>query len=153
MLTRFALCTAVHSEAFKRIIGDEKLSYAIGVAFAIYYAILKNSRRKYRSNERSDSNGKKFYQNRKNNADFNRFDKIISFGRIEIRINSKTGKAWLKLGEDYWIEGSYEKGVKEVNKIPEEIRERIRRELDDNAISSERSLFNFYAKIRDELKI
>jgi hypothetical protein len=153
MLTRFALCTAVHSEAFKRIIKDEKLSYAIGVAFAIYYAILKNSRKRYKGDERNSNNGKKFYQNRKSNTNFNNFDKIISFGKMEIRINSEIGKAWLKLGENYWVEGSYEKGIKEVNKVPKEIKEKIKKELDDNAISSEKNLFNFYARIRDELKI
>lgn len=147
-MTRFALCTAVHTEAAKRIMqtDDLELAAAVGFAFARLYAILKNARRgggqekpkpkfvpsAFASTEQQDENLQ-----------------IYRLGRVEFKVDPQIKKAWVKLG-DGWVEGFGWKGLAEIAKVPENVR-RLVENLPDEALVSERKVFEFYRSLRDEL--
>jgi len=147
-MTRFALCTAVHTEAAKRIMrtDDLEIAAAVGFAFARLYAILKNARRgsgqdkpkpkfvpsAFDSNEQQDENLQ-----------------IYRLGRIEFKVDPQIKKAWVKLG-DGWVEGFGWKGLAELAKVPENDRKLVEN-LPDEALASERKVFEFYRSVRDNL--
>jgi hypothetical protein len=144
-MTRFALCTAVHTEAAKRIIGtdDLELAAAVGFAFARLYAILKNARR----GGGQDKPKPKFVPSVSANNE--RQDENYRLGRIEFKVDPQIKKAWVKLG-DGWVEGFGWKGLAEIAKIPENVR-RLVENLPDEALVSERKVFEFYRSLRDDL--
>jgi pyruvate/2-oxoacid:ferredoxin oxidoreductase beta subunit len=147
-MTRFALCTAVHTEAAKRIMqtDDLELAAAVGFAFARLYAILKNARRgggqekpkpkfvpsAHAHNEQQEGNLQAY-----------------NLGKIEFRVDPQVKKAWVKLG-DGWVEGLGWKGLSEIAKVPENVRQLVEN-LPDEALASERKVFEFYRSLRDEL--
>ncbi len=148
-MTRFALCTAVHTEAAKRIMqtDDLELAAAVGFAFARLYAILKNARRGSGGQEKPKP---KFvpsvaaYDEQKNEN-----LQTYRLGRLEFRVNQQIKKAWVKLG-DSWVEGVGWKGLAEIAKVPENVR-RLVENLPDEALVSERKVFEFYRTLRDNL--
>jgi hypothetical protein len=144
-MTRFALCAAVHTEAAKRIMGtdDLELAAAVGFAFARLYAILKNARR----GGGQDKPKPKFVPSAFANNE--RQDENYRLGRIEFKVDPQIKKAWVKLG-DGWVEGFGWKGLAEIAKVPENVR-RLVENLPDEALVSERKVFEFYRSLRDSL--
>jgi hypothetical protein len=144
-MTRFALCTAVHTEAAKRIMGtdDLEIAAAVGFAFARLYAILKNTRR----GGGQEKPKPKFVPSASANNE--RQDENYRLGRIEFKVDPQIKKAWVKLG-DGWVEGFGWKGLAEIAKIPENVR-RLVENLPDEALVSERKVFEFYRSLRDDL--
>ena len=147
-MTRFALCTAVHTEAAKKIMGtdDLELAAAVGFAFARLYAILKNTRR----GSGQDKPKPKFVPSV--SASDERQDEdlqVYRLGRIEFKVDPQIKKAWVKLG-DGWVEGFGWKGLAELAKVPENVRKLVEN-LPDEALASERKVFEFYRSLRDNL--
>jgi len=147
-MTRFALCTAVHTEAAKRIMGtdDLEIAAAVGFAFARLYAILKNARR----GSGQDKPKPKFVPSvSASNEQQDENSQIYKLGRIEFKVDPQIKKAWVKLG-DGWVEGLGWKGLAEIAKVPENVR-RLVENLPDEALASERKVFEFYRSLRDDL--
>jgi hypothetical protein len=147
-MTRFALCTAVHTEAAKRIMqtDDLEIAAAVGFAFARLYAILKNARR----GSGQEKPKPKFVpsasaSNERQDEDL----QVYRLGRIEFKVDPQIKKAWVKLG-DGWVEGFGWKGLAEIAKVPENVR-RLVEDLPDEALASERKVFEFYRSLRDNL--
>lgn len=151
MMTRFALCTAVHTEAARRILrcDDDELAAAVGVAFARYYAILKNARRRPQHGDQPKPKHRPFGSPTISGA----VDDLPlhQIGRITFKVNPEVKKAWVKLG-DSWVDGDGWKGLKEIAKVPLQILEHIR-QMPDDALQNERKLFQFYAELRDKLQL
>jgi len=148
-MTRFALCTAVHTEAAKRIMGtdDLEIAAAVGFAFARLYAILKNARRGSGQEKPkpkfSPSASIAHAETESENLQTHKL------GRIEFRVDPQRKKAWVKLG-DGWVEGFGWKGLAEIAKIPENVRKLIEN-LPNEALANERKVFEFYRSLRDSL--
>ena len=150
MFSRYALCTAVHAEAARRLVADEELALAIGVAFATYYAILKNAR----LNGKKGANGgvKLRYHDPQPFDPMRETLQTYKLGKIEIKVCPERKMAWVKLGNS-WIGGKAYKGKNEIAKLPPELIERIKKEFPEHAINSERYVFDFYKKLRDEIRL
>jgi hypothetical protein len=147
-MTRFTLCTAVHTEAAKRIMqtDDLELAAAVGFAFARLYAILKNARRgSGQEKPKPKFVPSAFARNEGQEGNL----PIYRLGRIEFKVDPQVKKAWVKLG-DSWVEGLGWKGLAEIAKVPENAR-RLVENLPDEALASERKVFEFYRSLRDDL--
>jgi pyruvate/2-oxoacid:ferredoxin oxidoreductase beta subunit len=148
-MTRFALCTAVHTEAAKRIMQTEdiELAAAVGLAFARLYAILKNARRggQEKPKPKLVPSAHAHTEQREENL------QAYNLGKIEFRVDPQVKKAWVKLG-DGWVEGLGWKGLSEIAKVPENVRQLVGN-LPDEALASERKVFEFYRSLRDDLRL
>jgi hypothetical protein len=146
-MTRFALCTAVHTEAAKRIMqtDDLELAAAVGFAFARLYAILRNARRGGQEKPKPKFVPSAFASNERQEEGLQTY----RLGRIEFKVDPQTKKARVKLG-DGWVEGFGWKGLAEIAKVPENVR-RLVGNLPDDALVSERKVFEFYRSLRDNL--
>jgi hypothetical protein len=125
---------------------DLELAAAVGFAFARLYAILKNARR----GSGQEKSKPKFVPSapaHKEQRDENL--QAYNLGRIEFRVDPQVKKAWVKLG-DGWVEGLGWKGLAEIAKVPENVR-RLVENLPDEALASERKVFEFYRSLRDNL--
>jgi len=151
-MTRFALCTAVHTEAARRILrcDDDELAAAVGVAFARYYAILKNARRRPQHKGQQPKPKHPLFGSPTTPVAVDDLP-LYQIGRIIFKVNPETKKAWVKLGES-WVDGDGWKGLKEIAKVPLQILEHIR-QMPDDALQNERKLFQFYAELRDKLQL
>ena len=144
-MTRFALCAAVHTEAAKRLVGDDELAAAVGFAFARLYAILKNARRNAHQQQPRPSQ-RQVYGRPTNQSP----DELPTYqlGRILFKVDPNTKKAFVKLG-DGWVDGSSWKGLAEIAKVPPDVLEFIRINFSDDLLTSERRVFEFYRSLRD----
>jgi hypothetical protein len=149
MMTRFALCTAVHTEVARRIMqtDDNEMAAAVGHAFARLYAILKNARR---SNNRQPTPSKAGFiptaiapEREENQLP------TYQLGRITFKVDLQTKRAWVRLG-DKWVDGLGWKGLSEIAKLPDEVRKLVEN-LPDDALTNERKAFEFYRMLRDRL--
>jgi len=148
-MTRFALCTAVHTEVARRIMqtDDNEMAAAVGHAFARLYAILKNARR---GNNRQPTPSKARFAptavvpEREENP-----LPMYQLGRIPFKVDPQTKRAWVRLG-DKWVDGLGWKGLSEIAKLPDEVRKLVEN-LPDDALTNERKAFEFYRMLRDRL--
>jgi hypothetical protein len=127
---------------------DVEVAAAVGFAFARLYAILKNARRGG-GQEKPKSKPKfvpsAFASTERQGENL----QIYKLGRIEFKVDPQVKKAWVKLG-DGWVEGFGWKGLAEIAKVPENVRKLVEN-LPDEALVSERKVFEFYRSLRDNL--
>ena len=151
MMTRFALCTAVHAEAGRRILNcDDELAAAVGIAFARYYAILKNARRRPQHGDQQPKPKHRPFGSPTISGTVDDLP-LHQIGRITFKVNPEVKKAWVKLG-DSWVDGDGWKGLKEIAKVPPQVLEYIR-QMPNEVLENERKLFQFYAELRDKLQL
>jgi hypothetical protein len=126
---------------------DNELAAAVGHAFARLYAILKNARR---GNNRQPTPSKAGFTPTAAlpQQDGNQLP-MYQLGRVPFKVDPQTKRAWVKLG-DKWVDGVGWKGLFEIAKLPDEVRQLIGN-LPDDALTSERKAFEFYRTLRDRL--
>jgi hypothetical protein len=125
---------------------DIEVAAAVGFAFARLYAILKNARRsggQEKPKPKFVPSATVHYERREENLP------AFNLGRIEFRVDPQVKRAWVKLG-DSWVEGLGWKGLAEIAKVPENVRKLVEN-LPNEALASERKVFEFYRTLRDSL--
>jgi hypothetical protein len=147
-MTRFALCTAVHTEVARRIMqtDDNEMAAAVGHAFARLYAILKNARR---GGDQRDTVKPRFIPPTADPVEQKDALPTYQLGRITFKVDPQTKRAWVRLG-DKWVDGLGWKGLSEIAKLPDEVRNLVEN-LPDDALTNERKAFEFYRMLRDRL--
>jgi hypothetical protein len=147
-MTRFSLCCIVHYIAALRRGLPPEDALAVGYVFAKYYAILKNSRHKNTSQQQNHK--PKFVPVRATISSQSDFP-VLEFGKVIVKYDPTTHTAFLKLGNN-WIDGNAQLGRRELERVPEQIL-RLAEQIPAELCYDARKIFEFYAKLRNQLQL
>lgn len=143
MSLRFAVCCATYTELAQRVLPHDlkESAPAVGHAFAVLFAILKNShrRRASRASTEFKSNGVSFRDDGEVEG------RVFIIGGYRVRVTAN--KAFVQLGNK-WIEGDRERGMREIQRVPIDIILEILRL--PVGYEHDRKAFRLYQEIRDK---